>query len=168
MNEQTRQVLHSSKSDEWATPQALFDELQRVYKITLDVCATAENAKCSLYYTKEMDGLKQPWEPRSCFCNPPYSEIDLWLNKSIEDSARGARVIFLVPSRTDTNWFHRAFHAASKVIFIKGRLKFGESKNCAPFPSVLFVFDEWSANNRWPDDQQIFCWDWKNEALSES
>ena len=54
-------ALLSSQTDEWATPQALFDELNATFHFTLDPCATPENAKCAKFYTKEQDGLKQDW-----------------------------------------------------------------------------------------------------------
>lgn len=53
--------LLSSSTDEWATPQELFDKLNGAFHFTLDPCATPENAKCSKFYTREQDGLKQDW-----------------------------------------------------------------------------------------------------------
>lgn len=53
--------LLSSNTNEWATPQALFDKLNATFHFTLDPCATPENAKCAKFYTKEQDGLKQDW-----------------------------------------------------------------------------------------------------------
>lgn len=53
--------LTSSNTDEWATPQDLFDALDATFHFTLDPCATPENAKCAKFYTKEQDGLKQDW-----------------------------------------------------------------------------------------------------------
>lgn len=57
-------VLFSSATDDWATPQALFDALDRTFRFTLDVCASEENHKCAKYFTKEQDGLKQDWGGR--------------------------------------------------------------------------------------------------------
>lgn len=53
--------LTSSNTDEWSTPQDLFDKLDATFHFTLDPCATPENAKCAKFYTKEQDGLKQDW-----------------------------------------------------------------------------------------------------------
>lgn len=64
-------ALLSSQTDEWSTPQALFDELNSTFKFTLDPCATPENAKCAKFYTKEQDGLKQDWSGETIWCNPP-------------------------------------------------------------------------------------------------
>lgn len=55
------EVMFSSKSDEWATPQATFDELNEEFGFTLDACATQDNHKCSKFYTIEDDGLKNDW-----------------------------------------------------------------------------------------------------------
>ena len=123
----------------WATPQAFFDELNKEFGFELDVCALPENAKCEKYYTPEIDGLKQQWRG-ICWMNPPYGrEIGAWMEKAYESSLEGATVVCLVPARTDTRWFHD-FAMRGEIRFIKGRLKFGDSKNSAPFPSAVVVF----------------------------
>lgn len=131
-----RDVLFSSKTDLWETPQKLFDELNDEFAFTLDVCAISENAKCSTFYSPENDGLKKPWFG-SCWCNPPYSRnIGKWVKKAIESNTL---VVMLLPARTDTKWFHECLRHG-EIRFIKGRLKFGEAKNSAPFPSVIVIF----------------------------
>lgn len=138
--------MTSSNTDEWATPQDLFDKLDATFHFTLDPCATPENAKCAKYYTKEQDGLKQDWGGDVIWCNPPYGrEIDKWIEKCAEH--RGVAVM-LIPARTDTRWWHSYIdkNPDAHVYFIKGRLKFGNAKNCAPFPSALVVFTNWSTN----------------------
>lgn len=135
--------LYTSKTNEWETPQAFFDELNKEFDFTLDVCATLENAKCTDYYTTEMDGLMQKWQG-TCWMNPPYGrEISKWMQKAYESSLIGATVVCLVPSRTDTKWWHD-YAMKGEVRFIKGRLKFSNSKNnsknFAPFPSAVVVF----------------------------
>lgn len=138
--------LMSSNTDEWATPQNLFDRLNATFHFTLDPCATPENAKCAKYYTKEQDGLKQDWGGEVIWCNPPYGrEIGKWIQKCAEH--RGVAVM-LIPARTDTRWWHSHIdkNPDAHVYFIKGRLKFGNAKNCAPFPSALVVFTNWSTN----------------------
>ena len=74
--------------------------------------------------------------------NPPYGrQISLWVKKALDSARGGATVVCLLPSRTDTQWWHSYVIAhAAEVRFIKGRLKFGGSKNSAPFPSVVVVF----------------------------
>jgi phage N-6-adenine-methyltransferase len=113
-------------------------EYNEKYKFTLDVCATSENAKCASYYTKEDDGLSKQWSG-SCWMNPPYGRgIGLWMKKAYESSLLGATVVCLVPARTDTAWFHD-YCIHHEVRYIRGRLKFGNAKNAAPFPSALIV-----------------------------
>lgn len=134
-------VLFSSKSVIWETPQDLFDKLNAEFHFDLDVCALPENAKCEKYYTPEDDGLLQPWNG-ICWCNPPYGRtIGKWIQKAYETFAVGGTVVMLLPARTDTKWFHEYIYNKAEIRFIKGRLKFGNSKNAAPFPSMIVVFD---------------------------
>ena len=131
--------LMSSNSDRWETPQKLFDELNQKYNFEIDVCALPENAKCENYFSPEVDGLKQDWTG-VCWMNPPYGrEIGKWMKKALESSRNGAIVVCLVPARTDTAWWHD-YAMKGEIEFIRGRLKFGNSKNSAPFPSAIVVF----------------------------
>lgn len=133
-------VHFSSKTDLWATPQDLYDKYHDRYLFELDVCATAENAKCSRYFTIEDDGLAQEWRGR-CWMNPPYGRgIGAWMAKAWSSAAAGALVVCLVPARTDTAWWHD-YAIKGEVEFLRGRLKFGGHKNSAPFPSAVVVFD---------------------------
>ncbi|MGW9920501.1 DNA N-6-adenine-methyltransferase [Staphylococcus hominis] len=135
-------VHFSSKSNEWITPQHLFDELNREYHFTLDPCATHENAKCEKYFTEKENGLLQDWSDDVVFMNPPYGrEIKHWIKKAYEESLNGAIVVCLIPARTDTMyWYDYIFGKAFDIRFLKGRLKFGDSKNSAPFPSAIVVY----------------------------
>lgn len=135
-------VMFSSKSDEWSTPQEMFDMLNHAFKFDLDPCADESNHKCDLYYTKEQDGLKQPWGGHSVFCNPPYGrEIGRWVKRASEQSKLpNTTVVMLLPARTDTKWFHEYIYHEEVIIFIEGRLKFGGQKNSAPFPSMVVIF----------------------------
>ena len=133
-------VHFSSKTDDWATPQDFFDQYKH-YCFDVDVCATKENAKVAKYWTKEDDGLKQDWTNLVCWMNPPYGrEIGKWVEKASTSGAK--QVICLLPARTDTRWFHEYILGNNATVrFIKGRLKFGGSKNSAPFPSMVVIFD---------------------------
>lgn len=135
-------VHFSSKSNEWTTPQYLFDELNDEFNFTLDPCATDENAKCSKYFTIEDDGLSKDWSNDVVFMNPPYGrEIKKWIKKAYEESLNGAIVVCLIPARTDTTYWHDfIFDKADDIRFLKGRLKFGNGKNSAPFPSSIVVY----------------------------
>jgi len=133
--------LFSSATDEWPTPQSFFDTLDAEFKFTLDPCATPKNAKCKTYFTRSDDGLRQPWGKHRVFCNPPYGRTIIdWAKKCYEASQSGATVVFLVPARTDTRWFHNWVYGKAEIRFIKGRLKFGNSEQSAPFPSMVAVF----------------------------
>ena len=136
-------LMFSSKTDLWATPQEFFDELNSEFSFTLDPCATPENAKCKKYYTKVEDGLNQDWAGETVFCNPPYGRaIKDWVKKCYEESRKShTTVVMLIPARTDTAYFHDyIYHKAREVRFIRGRLKFGNATNSAPFPSMVVVF----------------------------
>lgn len=83
-------TLYSSASEEWATPQDLFDGLNDEFGFTLDPCATPENAKCIKYFTKRDDGLTKDWGTAIVFCNPPYGRgIESWVQKCAEHAKRG-------------------------------------------------------------------------------
>ena len=131
--------LMSSNSDCWETPQELFDELNRKYNFDVDVCALPENAKCTNYFTPEIDGLKQEWIG-TCWMNPPYGRgiID-WVEKAAYTAKQGHTVVALVPVRTDARWFQN-YCLGREIHFIKGRLKFGGSKSNAPFGCCVVVF----------------------------
>ena len=130
-------VLFSSKKEEWETPQNLFDELNKEFSFDVDVCALPENAKCKKFFTPEENGLQKNWGG-TCWCNPPYGrKIGEWVKKASESNAT---VVMLLPARTDTKWFHEYIYGKAEVRFIKGRLKFGDAKNAAPFPSMIVIF----------------------------
>jgi len=135
------ETLFSSATDEWRTPPNFFAKLNRRYRFDLDPCATAENATCPLYFTKEQDGLAQDWGTHRVFCNPPYGrKIGKWARKCFEASQNGALVVLLVPARTDTRWFHDWVQGKADIEFISRRLRFGGAKMNAPFPSMLAVY----------------------------
>ena len=133
--------MFSSQTDNWATPQWLFDELDKEFYFTLDPCASKENAKCAKYFTKEDNGLNQNWGG-VIFCNPPYGrEIGKWVAKCAEEAKKPDTIcVMLIPARTDTKWFHEYIYHKAEIRFLKGRLKFGDSTNSAPFPSMIVVF----------------------------
>ena len=133
-------VHFSSASDNWPTPQDFFDKVAAEFgPFDLDVCASAENAKCARFFTVADDGLTQEWRGR-CWMNPPYGRtIGQWMRKAYESAQAGALVVCLVPARTDTAWWHD-YAMKGQVRFIRGRLKFGGHANSAPFPSALVIF----------------------------
>ncbi len=134
--------LLSSNSDEWGTPQELFDYLDKKYKFELDPCATSKNKKCGFYYSKKEDGLLRIWNNyKSAFCNPPYSELKKWVKKAYEESIKGMLVVMLITARVDTAaWHDYIFPYAKEIWFIRGRLKFNKHKNPSFFPSAIVIF----------------------------
>lgn len=134
-------ALFSSASIEWETPQALFDELNDEFHFTLDPCSTHENAKCAKHYTKAEDGLKQDWTGETVWCNPPYGrEISKWIRKCYDHFTMGGTAVMLIPARTDTKAFHSYIYNIAEIRFIKGRLRFNNSSNNAPFPSMIVIY----------------------------
>ena len=137
------EVMFSSASVNWSTPQWFFDQYNQQYNFTLDVCALPENAKCLEYFTPDDNGLNQTWEG-TVWMNPPYGKtIKSWIEKAFQEAnCSKSTVVSLLPARTDTKWFHENIYnkCGVEVEFIKGRLKFGDAKNSAPFPSMVVVF----------------------------
>lgn len=130
-------ALFTSASDEWETPQDFYDELNKEFHFTLDVCATEKNSKCAQYFTKEQNGLLQEWSG-VVWCNPPYGrEIGKWVEKAAKSTCP---VVMLLPARTDTKWFHDWIYGIAEIRFIKGRLKFGGSVWNAPFPNMIVIY----------------------------
>jgi len=143
-------ALLTSNHNEWETPQELYDALNAEFGFELDPCATHENAKCKLYYTKAEDGLSKPWHKvaGTVFMNPPYGrEIGRWIKKAFEESLKGSTVVCLIPARTDTSYWHD-YCMKGEIRFIRGRLKFkglnskGEYviDQLATFPSAIVIF----------------------------
>ncbi|MEQ4485235.1 phage N-6-adenine-methyltransferase [Cohnella silvisoli] len=134
-------VMFSSETDLWATPQSFYDELNAEFHFTLDPCSNGDNAKCERFFTREDDGLAQNWSGNVVFMNPPYGRgIGEWMRKAYAESRNGATVVCLVPARTDTRWFHEYVYGKAEIRFVRGRLKFGEATNSAPFPSMIVVY----------------------------
>lgn len=138
----TSKVHFSSASGKWETPVDLVEDLATVFQWDLDVCASRPNV-CENYYIEAQQGLSMPWEGL-CWMNPPYgrgSGIWHWMARAKEvGSGVDNTVVCLLPARPDTKWWNMSVPWASLVVFIEGRLKFGDAKSSAPFPSVFVVF----------------------------
>ena len=120
------EVLFSSKKTEYETPDDLFNQLNKQYRFKTDVCATSKNAKCKKFYSIKDDGLSKRWTG-VCWMNPPYGRnIGEWIKKAYESNAL---VVALLPSRTDTKYFHDYIWSLKtnspkygvQVVFFKGR-----------------------------------------------
>ena len=124
-------ILFASQNDNWKTPSHVYEGLNKEFNFNFDPCPLNENP--------EFDGLQIEWGS-STFVNPPYSKISDWCKKAYEEALKGKLIVMLIPSRTDTRYWHDYIMKASEIRFIKGRLKFGDSKNSAPFPSAIIIF----------------------------
>ncbi|QHP74115.1 adenine methyltransferase [Bradyrhizobium sp. LCT2] len=135
-------TLYSSRTDEWPTPRSFFNELNAEFRFTLDPCASEANTTCPIFFTKEENGLMQDWKNHRVFCNPPYGKtMREWARKCYQASREGALVVLLAHARTDTRWFHEwVYDKAHEIRFVRGRLKFGDGRQSAPFPSMIAVF----------------------------
>jgi len=122
-------VHFSSLTDEWKTPTSVYSKLDEEFAFDFDPCPLGGSG----------DGLAIEWGACS-FVNPPYSDLKAWCKKAYEEWQKGKTVVMLIPSRTDTEAWHNYVMKATEIRFIKGRLKFGDSKNSAPFPSAVVVF----------------------------
>lgn len=149
----------SSKTNEWATPQGLFNYLDMLFGgFTLDPCATKENTKCSRFYTLEDDGLSKSWEKETVFMNPPYGgHTREWLEKAYKESLGGATVVCLIVSATDRTYWHDLISKyADEIWFMRGRVKFGGKDTTAPFASAIIIFRSSSQRGevKWVDMRQ--------------
>jgi len=135
-------LMFSSKSNEWTTPQDFFDKVNEEFDFDTDTACTEENAKCPSFITEEKDGLKMKWHGR-CWCNPPYGRgLKNWVEKASNEirERHCELIVMLIPARTDTRYFHEFIYNKHEIRFIKGRLKFSDAKSPAPFPSMLIIF----------------------------
>ena len=144
-------VMFSKKSDEYSTPQDFWDNLDKKYQFVFDLACSKENCKTSDGFTIEDNSLDQDWFQITkdtnggwLWMNPPYSKCKEFVDKAYSEMLLGAKIIILIPSRTDTKYFHNFIYKKEgvEIDFIKGRLKFGDSENSAPFPSMLVKFNK--------------------------
>ena len=125
-------VHFSSLRSHWKTPESLYEILNKEFCFNFDPCPYNE--------APEFDGLSIAWGKRT-FCNPPYGRtIGKWISKGYDEWKKGKTIVFLIPSRTDTIWWHEFIMKATEIRFIEGRLKFSNHHNSAPFPSAVVIF----------------------------
>lgn len=120
-------LSHISKSDDWKTPKAVYDALDAEFHFTDDPCPIGGNG-----------GLEREWGV-SVFLNPPYSNPTPWIRKAYNESLKGKTIVGLLRGDTSTKWFHDWVLGKAEIRFIKGRLKFNDTK-LAPFPSIIAIW----------------------------
>lgn len=143
-------TFKTSNDDTWATPKDFYNKLNTEFNFGLDAAALSSSTLVpDNWYGPDhteparRDAFTCSWsvdaEGKSIWLNPPYGRtIGDWLNKANTEALRGGVIVCLVPARTDTNWWHN-YCIQHEVRFIRGRLKFGNQKNSAPFPSAVVV-----------------------------
>ena len=131
MTVENRMKVHFlSQRGDWKTPKALYQALDAEFCFDFDPCPSHPT----------FDGLKIEWGEVS-YVNPPYGRgISQWIAKAYTEAQKGKTVVLLVPSRTDTRWFHDYCMKANEIRFIRGRLHFDDGPAGAPFPSALVIF----------------------------
>ncbi len=153
--------------DEWETPNYFFFLLNREFNFTLDPCASLENRKCEKFYSIEEDGLKQDWSGETVFVNPPFSHISEWVKKCFLESQKPrTKVVMILPSRTDTRYWHDYIMKAKEIRFCKGRVNFllngKKPKNSSTFPLAVIIFEINDNNGHSPD---ICTFEHKNKLI---
>jgi phage N-6-adenine-methyltransferase len=141
MDYQMQKVMFSSRRLDHGTPEDIFDQLDREFHFTVDVCANPSNAMLKNFLTKDDDALRTSWANQICWMNPPYGrELPKWISKAFHEAGKNnATVVCLVPARTDTKWFWD-YCIHGEIRLIKGRLRFKGESSSAPFPSMVVVF----------------------------
>ncbi len=148
--------LFTKENKEWYTPGKIIERVEAVFgEIDLDPCSnsserTTASVPAGAYWTKDDNGLTQPWHGK-VYMDPPYGdEIPAWVERLVNAYTAGEIIegIALLPARTDTAWFQPLFDYP--ICFVRGRLKFSGAENSAPFPSaVVYVgpdvalFEDW-------------------------
>ena len=118
--------MFTSNTDIWSTPPDFYKKLDDEFHFDFDPCPL----------NPTFDGLEVKWGGCN-YMNPPYGrQIGKWIKKASENPM----TVCLLPARTDTRWFHDYIYGKAEIRFLKGRLKFGGSKNSAPFPSMVVIF----------------------------
>jgi len=131
--------------DAWETPDYFFNLLNQEFNFTLDAAASKSNTKCEKFFDKKRNGLLQNWDGETVFVNPPFGNIEEWVQKCFEEGKKENTIVVLIlPSRTDTSYWHEFIMKASEIRFCKGRVNFwrnGHStKNGSTFPLAIVVF----------------------------
>lgn len=137
---------NSSTHQAWETPAALLEALSSVFgRFDLDPCAARKSrsrVKAKVHFTHEDDGLTLPWHG-VVFVNPPYGRtLGLWVAKARREveEGRSRTVVALLPARPDTAYWHEHVAGRAVVYFLRGRLRFSDGEQAAPFPSALVVW----------------------------
>ena len=152
-------------NDEWCTPIPLYQEITEVFRFGTDVAATAENALCEQFFTRENSAFDHHWRG-TCWMNPPYGrgQLERWTEKAVtETRQRGCTIVGLLPAVTDTAFWHDYVVQAQEIIFLRGRVHFDGPQVGAPtFGSALVI---WRPIHSLSPRQRVHWWDWRYDSL---
>ena len=143
VNQQLANSKGCLQKDKWETPYKIFNQLNEIYKFTLDPACENHTAKCSKFFTEKDNSLIQDWSNEIVFLNPPYSRgnIDLFMQKCYEESLKGTKIVALIPVSTSSAWWHNFVWNKAKIHFYKGRIRFVGAPFTAPFSSCLAIYN---------------------------
>lgn len=142
-----RPVSKTSLDDKWTTPRSYWDVISQEFTFDLDAAALSSSALCQNWYGPDhpepsrRDAFLNDWcqDGKTIWLNPPYGRtMKQWLAKADLEASHGATVVCLIPARTDTSWWHD-YCMKHEYRLIRGRLKFNEGKDDAPFASALVI-----------------------------
>lgn len=150
--------LLSSKTDDWSTDPAVFAKIASNFNFALDVCASWTNHCCNAWYDERVNGLTKNWSEEvlglgggDVWMNPPYGRtISAWIDKALAEAPK-VQIVCLLPARTDTLWWEKLVTTADEILFVTGRLRFGGSKDVAPFASAVVVLNKTGLERRNPN-----------------
>ena len=130
-----KKIPMTSLRQDWRTPRALYQGLDAEFRFDFDPCPP----------NPQFDGLTVEWGQRT-YVNPPFKGIAKWIEKGWREWKAGKTVVFLIPARTDTRYWHSYCMEASEIRFIKGRIHYDDAPTPAPFPSCIVIFLGATAN----------------------
>jgi site-specific DNA-methyltransferase (adenine-specific) len=141
----------SGSTNVWITPDYILKWVQKEFgPIGLDAAADVDNSVALHFIDEQMDALVTPWNSSEIvWCNPPYGrEAKKFVERAIDQVAKKncPKVVMLLAVRTDTKMFQELiFPKASRIHFIKGRVKFQRAGKTRPeerpnFASAIVVF----------------------------
>jgi hypothetical protein len=158
MSAAPKSVFHLSGPEHWNTPEDLLSVVRLLGPIGLDPCSnkfSTVNAAVEYRIDKGENGLRRPWSGKGLvFVNPPFTWINpvrrakqalipLWTRKALEEAQQGAEIVFLVPARISSQWFHKYLRRAQRLCLWEGRLCFsfeGKIGNSPNFDAVIAYF----------------------------
>lgn len=136
-----RRVKHAGPSlQNYGTPWVLVRALERELRqrFTLDAAAEKWNAKARAHFDKDADGLAQKWFGLT-WCNPPYADQKLWLEKALVEAQRGVRVVMLLKAATSERYWKPIAYDHGTVDLVHGRIAFIDPRTRRPKSGADFA-----------------------------